>query len=189
MSSSLTIHQLPSKNYPMSYKKKKYLRQDLELTSLLQDTLNNNCFFIVFQLKSVNILDWILFQQRLSSNYVKSNIWSVKLLEQKNLSFFKFGSVMNIYTSHTLIIYQKNDSCMTFHTLKDLIFSLESTPFLVFLYVLFDKTLFSARRFHKFVALSSLSQSLVQVLLYLKHCIYLLNFRSSYLVQLIDRLN
>lgn len=189
MSSSLTIHQLSSKNYSMSYKKKKYLRQDLELASLLQDTLNNNCFFIIFQLKSVDILDWVLLQQRLSSNYVKSNVWSVKLLKQKKLSFFKLSSVINIYTSHILIIHQKDESFITFHTLKDLIFDLKSTPFLILLYVLFDKTLFSARRFHTFVVSSSFSQSVVQILLHFKHCLYLLNFRSSCLIHLINRLN
>ena len=150
----------------MKYKKKKYFKQTLDLQKL---AINSN-FFWVFQLKAVNVSNWVLLKKTLSKHDLKLKIYSTKLLKKNYFFTVKSKFLKNVYASKVLIVYFKKKLLLNTNYLKleKLLFLLYNNTFLVAIYVFFIKSFLPPKKF-KYLLSLCLKDSKVEFIYLILH--------------------
>lgn len=130
----------------MKYKKKKYFKQNVDLKNLIL----NVDFFLVFQLKAVNVPNWVLLKKMLAKHDLKFKIYSTNFLKKNHIFNIKSKLVENLYIGKILIVYFKTKSLssnLDYLILERLISIFENHCFLTFLHVFFAKSFFAPDKF------------------------------------------
>jgi hypothetical protein len=156
----------------MNYKQKKHFRQNLDF-----DTATSNThFFLIFQLKNIDVLKWIFLKKSLLKYNLKSKIFSIKSFQKNNFFVLKSDIIKNMYNGQILIIYPKDNS-LCFFLIKKILFFFKDVNFLIFIHIVFDKKFFSFKRFETLIktCLKNSKIELIQVMLHLNQFVVLLD--------------
>lgn len=158
----------------MNYKQKKHLRQNLDFNNAISKTE----IFFIFQLKPINILNWLLLKKILLQYELKSKFFSIKSFKKDNVFNVKSKLIKNIYKGKMLVVYAKNKN-VSYLTLSKIISFFENTSFFIFLHLAFNKNFFSLTSLKNLIKICSKNAKL--------ELIYLL-LQSYKLLNLIDNL-
>lgn len=156
----------------MNYKQKKHFRQNLDFDTATFKTH----FFLIFQLKNIDVLKWIFLKKSLLKYNLKSKIFSIKSFQKNNFFVLKSDLIKNMYNGQILIIYPK-DNLLCFFLIKKILFFLKDVNFLIFIHIFFDKKFFSFKRFETLIkiCLKNSRIELIQVMLHLNQFVALLD--------------
>lgn len=111
MSSNLTIRPILKIEKFMEYKQQKYIRQKLDLNRIM----SNSSFFMVLQIKSIGIFQWISLKKRLINLDIKIKSSSIKILKNKTfLPYFInkkiLNNIINIFNGKTILLYSNREN-------------------------------------------------------------------------------
>jgi len=144
----------------MKYKKKKYFKQNLDLKTIYLST--NFIFF--FQLKPINITNWVSLKKLAFKHNLKLKIYSVKFLKKNNFFVLKSKLITKLYSSKILLIYRQNYiSNIDYTQLLSNFLYFENLNFLICIYVLFEKKIFLANDFKKLIKLCLKNAKLILI--------------------------
>ena len=143
----------------MKYKKKKYFKQNLDLKKFTA----NIDFFLVFQLKVVNVSSLVSLKKALSKHDLKFKSYSTNLFKKNHVFNSKSKVIENLYTGKILIVYFKKKlplSNLGDLKLEKLISTFENCSFLILLHVFFAKSFFAPGKFKKLLSLCLINSKL-----------------------------
>jgi ribosomal protein L10 len=130
----------------MKYKQHKYTRQKLDI-----NTISNSTFFMILQIKSIDIYQWINFKKQLNIYNVKIKSCSVKLLKRKSIfltNYYLDNNVKNMYNGKTIIIYSNYEKILK---IKEFFIFLKENLFFINLFTHFKSRFLYIDLFEKII--------------------------------------
>jgi hypothetical protein len=129
----------------MEYKKLKYIRQKLDINTIF----SNSKLFMLLQIKSIDIYQWINLKKQLIKFNVKIKACSVKLLKKSGLILP--APFLNVYNGKTIILYSRY---IKIWKIKEFLRFSEKISFLISLFTFFKSRFLPMALFKKTISVS-----------------------------------